>query len=67
MAPPAKPGAMRAARSCFTWSLLLLALAGCAGQPQQAAVPGQDAADHRQGHRLETADQLLVDLRDGMK
>jgi rare lipoprotein A len=31
---------MRGVRSCFTWSLLLLALAGCAGQPQQASAPG---------------------------
>jgi rare lipoprotein A len=39
MAPPANPSAMRAVRSCFTWSLLLLALAGCAEQPRQAAAP----------------------------
>jgi rare lipoprotein A len=39
MASPAKPSAMRALRSCFTWSLLLLVLAGCAGQPQEAAAP----------------------------
>jgi rare lipoprotein A len=42
MAPSAKPGAIRAGRSCVTWSWLLLALAGCAGQPQQvAAGPNQ--------------------------
>jgi peptidoglycan lytic transglycosylase len=40
MDPPAKFSAMRPVRSCFTGSLLLLALAGCAGQPQQAAAPG---------------------------
>lgn len=40
MALSAKPGAMRAVRSRLTWSLLLLALAGCAGQPvQQASAP----------------------------
>ena len=44
MAPPAKPSAMRAVRSCFTWSLLLLALAGCAGQSQQATAPGPSLA-----------------------
>ena len=32
---------MRGVRSCFTWSLPLLALAGCAGQPQQASAPGR--------------------------
>jgi rare lipoprotein A len=43
MVPPAIPGAMRAMRANFTWSLLLVALAGCAGQRvqqvQQAAAP----------------------------
>jgi len=29
MAPTAKPGAMRAVRSCFMWPLLLLALVSC--------------------------------------
>jgi rare lipoprotein A len=44
MALPAKPGAMRDVRSCFTWSLLLLALSGCAGQSQQASAPGPSLA-----------------------
>jgi rare lipoprotein A len=44
MAQSAKPNAMRAVRSRFTWSLLLLPLAGCAGQPQQASVPGPSLA-----------------------
>ena len=44
MAPPAEPDAMCAVRSCFTWSLLLLALARCAGQPQQASAPGPSLA-----------------------
>lgn len=45
MAPPAKSSAMRGERSCFTWCLLLLALAGCAGQPQQVAAPGPSPDD----------------------
>jgi rare lipoprotein A len=44
LAPPAEPDAMCAVRSCFTWSWLLLALAGCAGQPQQASAPGPSLA-----------------------
>ena len=44
MAPPAKSSAMRAMRSCFTWSLLLLTVAGCAGQPQQVSAPGPSLA-----------------------
>ena len=44
MALPAKPSAMRAVRSCFTWSWLLLVLAGCAGQPQQASARGPSLA-----------------------
>ena len=39
MAPSAKPGAMRTVGSRLKWCLLLLALASCAGQPQQAAAP----------------------------
>ena len=41
LAPPAEPDAMCAVRSC---SWLLLALAGCAGQPQQASAPGPSLA-----------------------
>ena len=44
MALSAKPGATRAVRPRFTWCLLLLAFAGCAGQPQQASVPGPSLA-----------------------
>jgi rare lipoprotein A len=35
---------MRAGRSCVTWSSLLLALAGCAEQVQQASAPGPTLA-----------------------
>jgi rare lipoprotein A len=39
MLPPANPGASRAMRARATWSLLVLALAGCTEQaPQQASV-----------------------------
>jgi rare lipoprotein A len=46
MIPPARPRATRAPESSFrTWSLLLLAFGGCAGQPQQqAAAPGPSLA-----------------------
>jgi rare lipoprotein A len=37
-------GALRAVRSCLTWSLLLLALAGCEEQQQQASAPGPSLA-----------------------
>jgi rare lipoprotein A len=40
MVPPANSGALRAKRRSFTPAVLLLALAGCAGQqPQQASLP----------------------------
>jgi rare lipoprotein A len=44
MALSAKSGAMRAVRSGFTWPLLLIALAGCTGQPQQASALGPSLA-----------------------
>ena len=44
MGPPAKPSAMRSARSCLKWPLLFLALAGCISQPEQAAAPGPGLA-----------------------
>jgi len=45
MVQPANLGAMRAVRANFTSSLLLLALAGCAGQqPQQVSVPSPSPA-----------------------
>ena len=44
MALSANSGAMRAVRSRLTWSLLLVALSGCAGQPQQASAPGPSLA-----------------------
>ncbi len=44
IAPPAKPNVMCAWRYCFTSSLLLLALAGCAKEAQQAVTPGRSPA-----------------------
>ncbi len=44
MAQSAKPGAMCAVQSRFTWPVLLVALAGCAEQPQQASMPGSSLA-----------------------
>ena len=46
MALSAEPSAMRAVRSCFTWSWLFLVFAGCAGQPQQASARGPSLAPH---------------------
>ena len=40
MSSPANPGAVRAMRARSTWSLLVLTLAGCTGQPpQQTSTP----------------------------
>jgi rare lipoprotein A len=45
MALPSTPGAMRAMQASLSCALLLLALAGCAGQrPQEATVPGPSRA-----------------------